>query len=318
MKLAVIFNGQGAHYEGMGMDFAESFQSAQAVFDEAEKVTELPIKMWIQSDINQLSLTKNAQPAIVATSLAIFESIKTKLPAIAYMAGLSLGEYSSLIASGALSFEEGMQLIKQRGELMSAYCSELEEEANYQMAAVINMPLEEIARVVEQLVNDSNSKLYIANYNSPSQIVIAGDKDAITAFKKEAKALGYRKVIPLKVEGPFHTPLMQGVVDSFTQVLDKTNFSEMTVPVISNVTVEDHSVDSVRDMLAEHLVSPVKWYQTIDRFKEEGITHILQIGPGNTLAKLMANDQNPLPVHVIDKVEDIDDLDEWLNSGGKE
>ncbi|XJS11411.1 ACP S-malonyltransferase [Aerococcaceae bacterium WGS1372] len=316
MKLAVIFNGQGAHYEDMGMDFVESFQQALTVFEEAEDATQLPIKMWIQSDINQLSLTKNAQPAIVTTSLAIFESIKTKLPAIAYMAGLSLGEYSSLIASRALSFRQGIQLIQQRGELMSAYCSKLEDEASYQMAAAINMPLEEIKELVPEIVNDINQPLFIANYNSPSQIVIAGDKEAIKNFRQKAKALGYRKIIPLKVEGPFHTPLMNGVVDQFTQVLEMTEFQEPDVPVISNVTVEDHQLDTIKERLAEHLVQPVKWYQTIDRLKEEGITHILQIGPGNTLAKLMKNDDS-MSVHVIDTVEDINNLDEWIQSGGE-
>lgn len=317
MKLAVIFNGQGAHYEAMGKDFSESFKQSEAVYKEAEEATQLPITMWIESDINQLALTKNAQPAIVATSLAIFESIKTKLPAIAYMAGLSLGEYSSLIASGALSFEEGIKLIQQRGALMSAYCSQLEESANYQMAAVINMRLEEIEQVVQQIVAEQETELYIANYNSPTQIVIAGDKDAIKAFRQAAKSLGYRKVIPLKVEGPFHTPLMQGVVDDFVNVLEETDFSEPEIPVISNVTVKGHQLSTIKNRLAEHLVHPVKWYQTIDYFKDQGITHVLQIGPGNTLAKLLSKEENSLPVYVIDTVEDLNGLDEWLNSGGE-
>ena len=317
MRLAVIFNGQGAHYEAMGMDFLETFEQSQAVFKEAEETTQLPITMWIESDINQLTLTKNAQPAIVTTSLAIFESIKTKLPAIAYMAGLSLGEYSSLIASGALSFEEGIRLIQQRGELMSAYCSHLEETANYQMAAVINMPLDEINDVVQKIVTEQGAELYIANYNSPNQIVIAGDKEAIKAFRQTAKALGYRKVVPLKVEGPFHTPLMQGVVNDFEQVLAVTEFSQPDIPVISNVTVKEHQLNTIKEQLAEHLIHPVKWYQTIDFLKDKEITHVLQIGPGNTLAKLLTKDDSSLPVYVIDTIEDLNGLDEWLNSGGE-
>ena len=125
MKLAIIFNGQGAHYEGMGMDFVEAFQEAKEIFTQAEDITQLPIQTWINSDINQLALTKNAQPAIVTTSLAIYESIKTKLPAIQYMAGLSLGEYSSLIASNILELDEGLNLIKKRGDIMSAYCEHI-------------------------------------------------------------------------------------------------------------------------------------------------------------------------------------------------
>lgn len=316
MNLAVIFNGQGAHYEGMGMDFASQFEDANEVFEKAETITKLPIKSWITSDINQLALTKHAQPSIVATSLAIYESIKTQLPAIAYMAGLSLGEYSSLIASGALSYETGFDLVKQRGDLMSAYCEKLEEVAAYQMAAVIAMPLDDINKLVEA-IHTNESPLYIANYNSPTQIVVAGSKEAITTLKKEAKSLGYRKVIPLKVEGPFHTPIMEGVTEAFSEVLSTTEFKELNIPVISNVTVENHSLDSVKTLLTDHLVNPVKWYQTVHRLKSEGITHVVQIGPGNTLAKLMANDEFAPEVFVVDKVEDIDGLNNWLNSGGK-
>ncbi|MBZ6528269.1 ACP S-malonyltransferase [Aerococcaceae bacterium DSM 111021] len=316
MNLAVIFNGQGAHYEGMGIDFVDEFAKAKQVFTDAEAVTQLPIQTWINSDINQLALTKHAQPSIVATSLAIFESIKTKLPAISYMAGLSLGEYSSLIASGMLGFEEGLELIKKRGDLMSAYCQQIEEEASYQMAAVINMPIDEIKTLV-QSIHTEDAPIYIANYNSPTQIVVAGSKDAIGAFRKEAKSLGYRKVIPLKVEGPFHTPIMSGMKNEFEEVLVNTKFQEGHIPVISNVTVDNHSTDSIRTLLNDHLVNPVKWYQTIHRLKEEGITHIVQIGPGNTLAKLMANDDKAPEVIVIDKLEDIEGLNNWLNSGGK-
>lgn len=316
MNLAIIFNGQGAHYEGMGMDFAASYEEAKRVFDDAEQITNLPIQTWIHSDITQLALTKHAQPSIVATSLAIFESIKTKLPAITFMAGLSLGEYSSLIASGILEFNQGMELVKQRGELMSQYCEQIEQEASYQMAAVINMPIEAIENLVNDIHTDENP-LYVANYNSPTQIVIAGSKEAIKNFKKEAKDLGYRKVIPLKVEGPFHTPIMHGVQDGFKQVLTDTVFHEGSIPVISNVNIENHTLNTIKELLNDHLVNPVKWYQTIHRMKDEGITHIIQIGPGNTLAKLMANDEDAPEVLVIDKIEDITELDQWLNSGGK-
>lgn len=316
MKLAIIFNGQGAHYEGMGMDFVEAFQEAKEIFTQAEDITQLPIQTWINSDINQLALTKNAQPAIVTTSLAIYESIKTKLPAIQYMAGLSLGEYSSLIASNILELDEGLNLIKKRGDIMSAYCEHIEKDASYLMAAVINMPIDEIKTLVES-IHTEETPLYIANYNSPTQIVVAGIKEAVTAFRKEAKSLGYRKVIPLKVEGPFHTPIMKGMQVDFEEVLADTNFQAGTVPVISNVTVENHSTDQIRTLLSDHLVKPVKWFPTVHRLKEEGITHVIQIGPGNTLAKLMAKDELAPEVFVVDKVEDVEELTQWLSSGGK-
>lgn len=304
MKLAVIFNGQGAHYEHMGQDFDP------AVYQLAEEVTNLPIRHWITNEIEQLSQTRNSQAAIVATSLAIFETIKDKLPAISYMAGLSLGEYSALVASGMISMEQAFALIKERGEIMSQVCSNLSQTMPIQMAAVINMPIEEIESLVAEIHNEENP-LYLANFNSRQQIVIAGSSVAIKDFRKQAKELGYRKVIPLKVEGPFHTPLMEDVKPAFKLALDKVEFKDSDIKVISNVTVEEHQSDCIKNLLLDHFTQPVKWYQTIDKLKEENVSHIIQIGPGNTLAKLLGDDDN-FKLLVVDKAEDIESLASFL------
>nr|WP_276932501.1 ACP S-malonyltransferase [Globicatella sulfidifaciens] len=311
MKLAVMFNGQGAHFEQMGQDFVTHFEEARAVYQRAEQLTQLPITKWITEDISALNFTKNAQLAISTTSLAIFNSIKKHLPDIEAMGGLSLGEYSALIASQILSEDDAWPLLKKRGELMSA---QTQTFTHSQMVAVIQVPLDKIKAIINEMQNDT--EIYIANYNAPTQIVLGGTQLAIKEFKQLAKAKGYKKILPLKVEGPFHTPLMKKVQEPFKEALSAIAELETKgkVPVWSNVTAEPHQATTIKPLLVDHLVKPVKWLQTIDQWHQQGITHIIQIGPGNTLAKLL-NQQYPTINHlVVNKVEDIENISAFLKS----
>ncbi|MBG9989215.1 ACP S-malonyltransferase [Aerococcaceae bacterium DSM 111176] len=315
MTLAIIFNGQGAQYEGMGLDFNEQIPMAKSVFDTAEEVTDYSIREWIESDQEKFNQTQFSQPAIAAVSLAIFHSLKAEYPQISqakYMAGLSLGEYSSLMASGMLSLEDGFTLLKERGRLMTEHCQVLEEKQPVQMAAVIAMPLDEIKALVEE-IHSEETPLYIANLNSTSQIIIAGVKDSITTFRKRAKEAGYKKVMPLKVEGPFHSPLMQAVCEPFKEVLAHFKFNTGSVPVISNTTLEEHTPERVTDLLVRHLVEPVRFQETIEQFQNEGVTHLIQIGPGPTLANLLKREENVPKCLVVDKVADLALVPEFLN-----
>lgn len=309
MKLAIMFNGQGAHFEKMGLDFMNDFPQASKVFIEAEQITKLPIRQWIEEEIHQLAKTANAQVAIATTSIAIFRAIEDLLPEVVAMGGLSLGEYSALIASGMLDQKTGWELLKTRGQLMSSHCESITDS---QMAAVIAMPLDTIEALVTTIAK--TKEIYIANYNAPTQIVIAGEKDAISEFKLQAKKLGYKKVLPLKVEGPFHTPMMKGVQTAFLQYLEQIHFNESDIPVWSNVTVEPHQIQSIKDQLIEHFIQPVYWYQTVDQWIANGITHIIQIGPGDTLAKLLANQYPDTHCCVVNQVEDVEKVKEFLRS----
>lgn len=311
MSLAVIFNGQGAHYEGMGQDFFESFPEAQAIYEKVETLTDSPVRQWITEDFEALAQTKHAQVAIAATSLAIYQSIEAQLPAIDYMAGLSLGEYSSLIASGMLDFDEGFQLLKKRGQLMTRHCQQLRKSSDIVMAAVLKMPLDEIQAVLEA-VNAEEEKLYIANLNSSTQVTIAGTEDAVAQFKIIARELGYRRIMPLKVEGPFHSPYMAPVCESFQKELNQVSFQEGNVPVISNTTVEAHTPADVRELLVRHLVEPVRWEETIDYFVDHGVTKIIQIGPGKTLANLLKREDNAPENLAIDKASDLDQIEPFI------
>lgn len=311
MSLAVIFNGQGAHYEGMGQDFVETFPEAQAVYEKVETLTDYPVRQWITEDFEALAQTKYAQVAIAATSLAIYQSIEAQLPAIDYMAGLSLGEYSSLIASGMLDFDEGFKLLKTRGQLMTNHCQHLRESANIVMAAVLKMPLDEIKDVLAE-VNVDEEKLYLANLNSSTQVTIAGTQEAADQFKALARERGHKRIMSLKVEGPFHSPYMDPVCEPFREELAQVSFREGEVPVISNTTVETQTPSDVEDLLVRHLVDPVRWEETIDYFVDNGVTKIIQIGPGKTLANLLKRESNAPKTLVIDKVSDLDQIKPFI------
>lgn len=311
MSIAVIFNGQGAHYEGMGQDFVQEFKEAQAVYESVEAITGYPVREWITTDFDALKETRYAQVAIAATSLAILESIEEKLPAIDFMAGLSLGEYSALIASGAVQVDEGFELLKTRGELMTAHCETLRETSELAMDAVMKMPFEDIQAVVSE-VNAEEEQLYIANINSSAQVTVAGTEEATTQFKTLAREQGFKRIMPLQVEGPFHTPYMAPVCDPFSEALEKVTFREMEVPVVSNTTVTPHTTESVRELLVRHLVEPVRWKETIDYLVAEGVTKVIQIGPGKTLANLLKREENAPETLVIDKVEDVEKIESFI------
>lgn len=309
MKLAVIFNGQGAHYQNMGLDFYKQYSQAQQTFSIVEEVTEYPILSWLSQD-SELEKTKYAQPAITATSLAIFNSIASELPVIDYMAGLSLGEYTALIASGMLSMEDGFRLNKERGLVMGEVCQEISKHHPKYMAAVLKTPVE----VIKSIVNEVDD-LFIANYNSENQTIIAGSKESIDTFNQLSKDKGYKKTMPLKLEGPFHTPFMKEASEPYREVLNKFTFNESDIPVISNTTLEPHTSESVKETLISHLTHSVRWAETISLLIDKGVTHILQIGPGDTLVKMLKRDKVSVNTLVIDSVEDIDQLSDFLNKG---
>lgn len=305
MKLAVIFNGQGAHFQEMGLDFIKTYSKAQQVMDEVSEISGYPIQDWIQNQPEKFKATAYAQPAIVGVSLAIYEVVKEMLPTISYMAGLSLGEYSALIASGYLDRQRGFELLTQRGEIMSQHCQKLEAAFPTQMLAVLNMPLNEVAALVKELKKDY-PHLYISNHNSAKQVIVSGNDEALSTFQDQAKEKGFKKMMPLKVEGPFHTPLMEGAQEAFSHELAAYQFKEGEVPVLSNTTLQAHKVSSVKEVLVRHLVEPVQWKETIDHFEAAGITHIVQIGPGSTLANLMKKEKRPMQYMVVNQIEDIE------------
>ena len=311
MSLAIIFNGQGAHYQGMGQDFAEKFLESEAIYEQVENLTGYPVKEMINENIEKLEETRYAQIAIAATSLAIYKSIERNLPSISFMAGLSLGEYTALIASESLSLKDGFEILKERGQLMTDHCQSLRESSNLAMQVVLAMPLTEVEYLLAE-INAEKEELYIANINSSQQIILAGTKDSLTRFKKIAKAKGYRKMMTLKVEGPFHSPYMEGVCLPYEKKLKEIEFQKGKIPVISNTTVKKHRIDQIKNRLVRHLVEPVRWQETIQYLMDAGVTKIIQIGPGKTLGNLLKREEKVPEYLIIDQVSDLNKVQEFL------
>ncbi|MDN6195218.1 MAG: ACP S-malonyltransferase [Atopostipes suicloacalis] len=311
MSLAIIFNGQGAHYQGMGQDFSEQFPEAKSVFEEAERLTNKPIREIINQEPEKLEETLYAQVAIVATSLAIYQSIEQELSAINFMAGLSLGEYTALIANKNITFEEGFKILKERGKLMAEHCQRLRESSDLVMEVVLSVPLEEVKSIIDE-VNKEKEELFLANINSSKQFILAGTKKSVEYFKQLAKAKGYRKMMPLKVEGPFHSPYMEALCDPYANILEGVSFYEGENPVISNTTVEVHKPDQIKEKLVRHLVEPVRWQETIQYMMDSGVTKIIQIGPGKTLVNLLKRESQAPKTLLIDQVEDIAKIKEFI------
>lgn len=311
MSIAIIFNGQGAHYQGMGQDFIAHYPVAKKVYQQAEELTGYPIRAMINNEIEKLEQTRYAQVAIVATSLAIYQSIAQKLPAIQLMAGLSLGEYTALLASESVSFEDGFKILKDRGQVMANHCQNLRASADLAMEVVLGMPLTEIKKTIAA-VNQQKEELYLANLNSTQQVILAGTTDALVRFKAHAKEKGYRKMMPLKVEGPFHSPYMEAVCLPYEKILADITFSKGQTPVISNTTVEIHTVPLLKERLVRHLVEPVRWQETMQAMMDAGVDKIIQIGPGKTLANLLKREPNAPSVLVIDRVADVEKIEEFV------
>ena len=279
-KTALIFPGQGAQKSGMGKDLYENSSAAKRVFDTANKVLGFDIaEMCFIGTDEDLMKTINSQPAIVTVELAAFEALneQTNLEFCA-SAGHSLGEYSALYAAGAVDLETVLKLIQKRAELMN----EAAEKTNGAMAAVIGLDDNTVKNLIKDMQN-----VYAANFNSPGQVVITGDKEAINANLDKFKEMGAKRVIPLAVSGAFHSPLMKGASDKFIDFVNKFSFNNARIPVYTNVDAEAETFGSrFKEKLPEQIYSSVLWTQTINNMTEKGITDYIEIGPGKVLAGL--------------------------------
>ncbi|MDO8662841.1 MAG: ACP S-malonyltransferase [Candidatus Omnitrophota bacterium] len=297
-KIGFLFAGQGSQYAGMGKDLYENFPESRAIFDRAESVLGFNLKqVCFAGPEEQLKVTKIAQPAIVTVSIAAFEAFKAKNKIVAsYMAGLSLGEYSALIASGALTFEDGLRLIKRRGELMD----EAAKKYPGKMAAVLDLAADKVKEIC--LVCGAQ----VANFNSPGQIVISGKSEAIDKAMVLCAEAGAKRVIPLEVSGAFHSSLMSEAALGLKEVLDKTLVTAPLVPVVSNYTaLPQDKVDQIKENLVQQVCSSVKWEDSVKFILAKGITNFIEFGPGKVLKGLMRKIDPNAQVVNIEKAADI-------------
>ncbi len=282
--VGLLFPGQGSQHVGMGRDLADAFPAARSAFEEADDVlgTSLSRLMW-EGPEDELTLTRNAQPAILVHSVAVHRIVEDELDDVACAAGHSLGEFSAYVAAGALSFADGVRTVRRRGELMFAGG----EERPGTMAAILGLEDDVLDRVCEGATT-SDEVVVPANYNSPGQIVISGDVAAVERAMEAAKAAGAKRAVPLNVSGAFHSPLMRVARDGLAAQLEGVEMGDPAFPVVSNVTAEPvRTADDARRLLLEQLTSPVRWAASIRTMLGMGVDRFLELGPGNVLTGLL-------------------------------
>ena len=279
-KTALVFPGQGAQYTGMAKDLYESFQVAKEVIDRADSLMDFDLisMMHDEDKKSELSKTENTQPALLTHSMAIME-ILSKYESFKYDAclGLSLGEYSALTAANAMDFKDAVSFVRKRGLIMSNEVADGEGA----MCAVIGANRELIEECILKL---ESGTVEIANYNSPAQIVISGEKAAVEEAAVLLKENGAKRAIMLDVSGPFHSSLLKGAGEKLKLELDKVDMKEPSVDVISNVDANIHKdPDEIKAILVKQVYSSVLWEDSISKLIDEGFDRFIEIGPGKTL-----------------------------------
>jgi len=282
-KVAYIFPGQGAQTVGMGKDLYDNFDSVKLLFKQADEAVGFPLtKIFFEGPEEELKKTSNAQPALVAVSIACLKAAQEvggkNLPAPSYTAGHSLGEYTALAATSVIDFSTAVYLAKERGRLM--YEAGLKTPGG--MMAMIGIEEAVLAEICKE------TGTVIANINSPSQLVISGALENIAKAGEMAKAKGAARAIPLQVSGAFHSPLMQPAVDGMTKILAKVNFKDPSAPIIANVTAQPLTQgNQIKEELLKQLCSSVQWQRSVEFMVGQGVGKFIEIGPGKVLAGLI-------------------------------
>tara|TARA_A100001037_G_scaffold191544_1_gene171358 strand:+ start:284 stop:1210 length:927 start_codon:yes stop_codon:yes gene_type:complete len=302
--LSLVFPGQGSQYIGMGKDFSHNFPIANEVYREVDDVLGFSLsKLIFNGQIEDLTLTKNAQPAIMATSIAILKTLEKegfKIKKSKFVAGHSLGEYTALCASGAISLADTAHILKMRGIFMQEAVS----VGVGAMAAILGLNLDNVETLVAEIKD--NEICEIANDNEPNQVVLSGHRTAIEKACVKAKSLGAKRAILLPVSAPFHCSLMAPAQENMINLISGLNIEKPNVPLISNVTsIPTQDIEEIRKNLINQITGRVRWRESILFMKKSGIQIIYEIGPGRVLCNLIKRIVDDVEQENISKVEDL-------------
>lgn len=302
-KTAVIFPGQGAQYVGMAKDFYDSFEDSKKVFDEADDVLDIELKKICFEENDDINKTEYTQPAMVAAEVAIYEHLKNAGLKADVFAGLSLGEYSALVAAGAMTLADGIKTVRRRGILMQ---NEVPLGMGG-MAAVIAMDADKIAEICE----NTPGKVQIANYNCLGQIVISGEAEAVKAASAALAEAGAKRVIPLNVSGPFHSQMLVPAGEKLYDFLQGVDVAEGFAPYYCNADAEEITdAAKVKELLKRQVYSSVRWQQTIENMIADGVDTFIEVGPGKTLTGFMKKINREVKSINIATVDDLAKLEE--------
>jgi len=306
-KIAYLFPGQGSQFIGMGRDLVDSFPVAKEIFKNVDDICKRPIsRLSFEGPMEELTLTENLQPAITAMNLACMSALKESGVQAHVSAGHSLGEYAALVSTEILSGDDALRLVQKRGELM--HRESLSHPGT--MAAVIGLPFEKVQGIVEESKEDGI--LAVANHNTAEQIVITGQKEPVSRAIQMVKKEGAR-AIPLKVSGAWHCLLMGGAVEEFRQFMEHIPFSNPRSKMLFNATGRvETDPESIREIMAKQLISPVKWYDIVQNMISDGVTTFVEVGPKKVLTGLV---KKILPTDGevrLFNVEDTSSLEDFL------
>lgn len=307
MNIGFLFPGQGSQSVGMGKDLYEEYEEVKKIYDLVKEITKIDIaKISFEGPEDVLNKTKYTQLAILTNSLAILEVLKNNEIEAKVSAGLSLGEYSALIYSEALSLEEGIKIVQKRGE----YMEELVPEGEWQMAAILGLTDNQVEEVCKKVKNGFVSP---ANYNCTGQVAISGEKDAVLEAENIAKEMGARKVMALKTAGPFHTKKLIKSSELLRKELEKIELHKFKSKVIKNIDGTEYKEnDDIKEILAKHIISPVRFSKTLETMINEGVDTFIEIGPGKTLSGFVKRTTVDKKINILN-INNVQTLKETIN-----